>query len=90
MTIKNSNFTNNEARWGGGAVNMYAGNVDTFFNCIFERNTATSHGGALKVYGGSLSGIYNCTFINNNGSDGGALYCIPKPAVFNNFTFIII
>ena len=79
MTIKNSNFINNTATYGGAIYN-YGGSLNlgriTIVNCNFINNTASGSGGSimnnlyLPLNG---TGVINCTFTNNHAGTGGAI-----------------
>ena len=61
--VKNCNFTNNHAQYGGAVKNSYC------INCIFTKNSAVSFGGALLD-----AKAKKCTFIRNSANNGGAMY----------------
>ena len=65
--VINCNFTNNTAKWDGGAI---YGRWGTAINCTFIQNTAE------KVYSGAIYkyNAINCTFIQNTAIYGGAAF----------------
>ncbi|MBP3791286.1 MAG: peptidoglycan-binding protein [Methanobrevibacter sp.] len=59
-TVKNCNFTNNQATNYGGAIWVSSGTVE---NCNFTNNQATNKGGA--VYFSNSGSVINCNFVEN-------------------------
>ena len=79
LTIKDSTFSNNEAKNYGGAI--YSGTYDFYgnmecYNCIFTNNKVKGYGGggALNIYGDA--DFNGCSFTSNEVSSdsGGAVY----------------
>jgi len=87
-TISHSQFSNNLAGFGGGAVSSQNGNssfsIDT---STFTSNSGTSGGGAVYPNGTSAS-ISNSTFINNSANVGGALHSNATTVTVTNSTFV--
>ncbi|MHC4159165.1 MAG: S8 family serine peptidase [Planctomycetota bacterium] len=71
--INNCIFTNNSARWDGGAINNLASSP-TITNCTFINNSAIGNDGGAINNENSSPRIENCTFIANSAYDwGGAV-----------------
>jgi subtilisin-like proprotein convertase family protein len=79
ITIQNTRFTNNLARWGAAfSMFTYSGTLNpTFINCLIDNNTTdnfnseagnTFSGGRFFRYtGGVINGkVINCTFTKNS------------------------
>ena len=86
LNISNSNFTNNSAKYYGGAIYDMYGPIDVT-NCRFFYNTALN-GGAISIDNTTAS-IKNSKFKNNNATYyGGAIYaCIVKEFISSNNEF---
>ncbi len=90
LKVKNSNFTNNQAKEGGAiyvwdgqtSTRVYSSKV-TIEKCNFNSNKATSLGGAIYNYD---SGFYvkNCVFKSNSAKNGGAIYTAGFASVENS------
>ena len=63
--IKNSDFYNNDASYGGAMV-LFLESNPTIDHCLFHHNTASADAGALIVHHNSNPDIINCTFIKNS------------------------
>jgi len=68
-----SNFTGNDAEYGGAIYLAASTATVTLFNPTFDSNTSPGFGGAMRTYGLTITG--GATFLNNfsNGA-GGAIY----------------
>lgn len=76
ITLTNSIFENNVARYYGGVLSIH-GNLVDINNNTFINNKAFKQGGAICIYGHeSLNSVHilNSVFIGNVAVDGGALY----------------
>lgn len=89
MTVKNCNFTNNNASSnsvGGGAI--YNNNVLDVQNCKFINNTATYCGGAIYNDLSSDLAVTGSTFTGNTAEWGGAIFnwhvCTVNGSIFNS------
>ena len=72
-TIRNSNFTNNTAKFGG-AINVGSASGNTkIFDSIFRNNTAYEDGGAINLFASDVD-VQDSYFYDNVAIDGGALY----------------
>lgn len=91
-TIVECDFTNNSARFAGGAVANYHGGSPTFINCRFfanggaNGNTTPVGGGAVFNHDGSPSFV-NSVFHGNKAGDGGAVVSLRGSVEFLNCTF---
>ena len=66
----NSNFTANDAKYGGGLFVEGCGNQNNG-NLTFKQNVATISGGAIHLNSGACNHIcLNCDFENNNAAFG--------------------
>jgi uncharacterized repeat protein (TIGR01451 family) len=74
FTVINSNFTNNHANFGGGAISNECPNDFSVDNSNFANNTANNYGGAIYNYKGANFNLTNSNFTNNSASDGGVIY----------------
>jgi predicted outer membrane repeat protein len=85
-----SNFTNNEAIYGGAIyLNGYS-SYSRIFNDIFINNTASKNGGAIDCNASNM-GLNNTQFINNYAGEYGAALCREANATHGfgtNNTFI--
>ncbi|UCC30028.1 MAG: DUF1565 domain-containing protein [Phycisphaerales bacterium] len=85
-------FTNNSARFAGGAVANCLGGKPTFVNCRFASNGGANGnmtpvgGGAVFNHDGSPTFV-NCLFSGNKADDGGAVVTLRGVATFINCTF---
>ena len=71
--MRNCNFTDNSAVYGGGAIS-WNGDNGTFSNSNFINNTA-EYGGAIGSWGIDLNITDNCNFTSNKATDsGGAIF----------------
>ena len=90
--IKNSNFTENIAKYasdaiyifhGGGAIFAASSSNVNIEKCTFTSNTASGHGGAVSLYGTGTVTYSN--FIGNSASGyGGAIYSENKFDIDNS------
>ena len=85
LTIANSQFIENTATFGGGAV--YTESPDlTIDTCQFEKNDGGYYGGAIDA--GSVFSKVNVTksnFIDNEADYyGGAVYCLGHNSVIED------
>ena len=72
--IYNSEFTQNNARWGGGIYfNGRSANTNVV-NSTFKSNSAVKNGGAIECNASNI-GIYNLTFEDNIAGEYGAALC---------------
>lgn len=74
LTVVNTTFKNNMAKWWAGAIHTHIGANTTIYNSQFLGNIAGWNGGALYTY--SYLAVYNSTFIGNNcttDAGGGAI-----------------
>ena len=72
--IYNSEFTQNNAEWGGGIYfNGNSANTNVV-NSTFKSNTAVKNGGAIECNASNI-GIYNLTFEENIAGEYGAALC---------------
>ena len=86
ITIRNSNFINNNGNSSGGAI-FWNGNNGNINSNIFTSNNANSFGGAVFISGDNIN-INSNTFNNNNVSSyGGAIYTSSKNGVLYNNIF---
>ena len=89
--IENSEFVDNKALYGGGAIKVCQGAEAEIVDTKFENNTTTTSGGAIFNNGGklTLNGITeNACFINNSSkTHGGAIYANGGTYVVNGYTF---
>jgi len=76
--ITNCVFSENEAGYGGGAIDLFSGHTPTditqfhILNCIFSNNTAGYEGGAVGASG--FSRMVGCLFVENTAEhEGGAI-----------------
>ena len=69
-----SNFTNNQANYGGAIYLDGISSNDKIFNVIFENNTATKNGGAIDCNASYIC-LNNTLFINNYAGEYGAALC---------------
>ena len=84
-TINNCIFTENTARWDGGAINNLASSP-TITNCTFINNSAIGNDGGAINNENSSPRIENCIFIANSAYDwGGAVRNVVncKPQIIN-------
>ncbi|MEE0936161.1 MAG: Ig-like domain repeat protein, partial [Methanobrevibacter sp.] len=69
-----SNFTANEAVYGGGIYLNGISSQSRIFNVIFDANRATKNGGAIDC-NASMMGLNNTRFTNNYAGEYGAALC---------------
>ena len=69
-----SNFTANEAVYGGGIYLNGISSQSRIFNDIFDGNRATKNGGAIDC-NASMMGLNNTLFKNNYAAEYGAALC---------------
>ena len=69
-----SNFTANEAVYGGGIYLNGVSSNSRIFNVIFDANRATKNGGAIDC-NASMMGLNNTLFTNNYAGEYGAALC---------------
>jgi len=69
----NCTFTDNSARWGGGAVWCTDSAGPRLTRCIFAENYAWDSGGAVFVGYESWPIISDCAFVHNSARVGGAI-----------------
>ncbi len=73
LTVTNSVFHHNQAKWGGGIfVHNYVS--PTIKKCHIYSNTATSSGGGIYIWYGSSVLIENCIIDNNTCTNTGSTY----------------
>ena len=88
--IYNSEFTQNNARWGGGIYfNGNSANTNVV-NSTFKSNSAVKNGGAIECNASNI-GIDNLTFEENIAGEYGAALCRESGATYGhgtNNTFI--
>jgi len=75
-SITSSNFIDNEASWGGGAIHSNRGIKGNIEGSLFQGNKSIFSGGA--IYSLDIKAIKDSHFINNESTNthGGALYII--------------
>ena len=88
--IENTNFTANEAIYGGGIYLNGVSSHSSIVNVIFEGNRATKNGGAIDC-NASMMGLSNTLFNSNYAGEYGAALCREANATggfggYNNFT----
>jgi len=71
--VINSNFSNNDAIFGGVVQSFDPGVEIEFDNCNFTNNTATNRGGVASGDANSSLTFKNSTFDNNSAQYGGAI-----------------
>lgn len=87
INLKNCEFTNNNAKWHGGAIHISEANLYVQ-DCVFTNNAGFC-GGAIccQIFDEGSATITNCVFTNNNAnSDGGAISCMGdegSPSIIN-------
>jgi len=92
-TITNSQFIQNFAHYGGGAVGsgsplgLGLGAPVNISDSTFDSNTSQFGGGAIYPNGVSAT-IENSTFINNSADSGGALHSNATSVSVTNSTFV--
>lgn len=86
LTISNSTFLSNTAKYGGGIYNWAGANL-TLTNSTFSANSATNNGGAIASE--STVTIVNSTFSGNSANGDGGGITIVSPGILNirNSTF---
>ncbi|WP_296887139.1 Ig-like domain repeat protein [uncultured Methanobrevibacter sp.] len=72
--IYNSEFTQNNARWGGGIYFNGRSSNTNVINSTFKSNSAVKNGGAIECNASNI-GIYNLTFEENIAGEYGAASC---------------
>ena len=82
-----SEFNNNLANYGGGAVSSDNTTTFSISDSTFTANDGGFGGGALYPNGSSAL-IENSTFINNTAESGGALHSNAASVTVNNSTFV--
>jgi CSLREA domain-containing protein len=85
--ISESEFRNNFAYFGGGAVASSNTTVFTIRDSTFESNSTTEGGGALYPNGGSAT-IERSTFVSNSAGVGGAIHSNADSVEVSNSTFV--
>ena len=88
-TIRNSVFTRNMARVGGGLYNRYS--EPTIISCTFTENIASSRGGASageQVATRSDATFIDCVFRANSATRGGAIGYNEAGVVLTRCTFV--
>jgi len=65
-------FSNNQAKYNGGAVYFQSIGESAFINCVFENNTALTGGAVYSLSSGFV--ITGCSFYNNLAESGGGIY----------------
>ena len=79
LSVNNSEFLDNHAYAGGGAIVNSINGISTVLNSSFTNNSSfgNGNGGAINNYEGNMA-IENCTFTGNSDlgyeSDGGAVH----------------
>jgi predicted outer membrane repeat protein len=69
--IRDSQFIENEAGYGGAVYSLYADS--DFQNCLFSSNSATGRGGALYHLDFRSATMTHCTVVNNSAPLGSAI-----------------
>ena len=88
VTITNSQFLNNVALTGGGAIQAGGANTSTLItNTVIEGNRAGTDGGGILVTGGNVL-ISNCRIDNNTAVSGGGIESMPP--VVNNVQQLVL
>ena len=84
-TIKNTQFTNNQAKDNNGGA-IYSNGDLRVSNCNFTKNKAKTDGGAIYINNKGKSTIKNSKFTNNKADDynGGAIYSKKNIEVYNS------
>ncbi len=83
VVIRDCEFTNNDARWGGAVGTYDRRSISIIDNCSFSGNFGSSSGGAGTNAFGATSNYVNCTFESNTSPIGGALYSQNDSSVVN-------
>lgn len=91
--IANCLFTNNYAKYFGGAIYIESSNP-TIVNCVFSNNSSYGYVyGSSYTYGGAIFMddanpiLANNTFVNNTAKIGGALYIWASSPIIKNCIF---
>ena len=84
-TIKNTQFTNNQAKDNNGGA-IYSNGDLRVSNCNFTKNKAKTDGGAIYINNKGKSTIKNSKFTNNKADDynRGAIYSKKNIEVYNS------
>eukprot|EP00210_Caulerpa_lentillifera_P000395 g385.t1 len=70
---RNCNFTENNAKFKGGAFGIYEDSRLEVSDSVFLSNRAT-HGGAVRIEAAAFADIVRCTFVKNTAEiDGGTI-----------------
>jgi predicted outer membrane repeat protein len=86
-TITESQFTNNVANFGGGAIASAITTTFTVRDSTFTSNTGGFGGGALYPNGVSAS-VEKSTFVDNSADVGGAIHSNADTVIVTNSTFV--
>jgi len=94
-TFENCEFSDNTARWRGGAVYLDYGSRPIIKGCMFRNNTTNGHGGAVfsvsraSQLENTVVTLTDCWFEGNTakGNGGGAAFCDSSVSALKNCTF---
>jgi len=75
ISISNSIFYNNYAKYVGGAIVCYGESDANIDHCLFHHNTSGQDAGAIEIWTSSPT-ITNCTFSNNMATAWGGAFDI--------------
>ena len=88
MYLTNTNFSDNNAIQGGGALHVIEGSLVFLKSCTFFYNqvnkTEDGFGGAILLSNSTANGI-NVNFTGNKATDGGGLACLLHSKVTGQF-----
>jgi predicted outer membrane repeat protein len=71
VSITSTDFTENQANYGGGIYNMVSGQTLTLDQVTFTRNTALEDGGG--IHNRAQAAISNAQFLGNSAANGGGM-----------------
>ena len=87
VSIKNSTFDTNRARFNGGTITAFS-NSTIFLHTIIMTKNSAYRGGVMSLTDGSSAILNMCSLISNNAlSKGGDLYILDSQANITSSTF---